>query len=77
MPSLVVRNVDPELMRQLKRKAVEHGRSAEEEHREILRNALGEKRADLPDFKAMLMAIPSGHDDLFQRDRSTGRKIDL
>jgi plasmid stability protein len=67
MATLIVRNVDVELVKQLRHKAVEHGRSAEEEHREILRKALAEKRVELPDFKAMLMAIPPGDDDLFQQ----------
>lgn len=41
MPAnLHVRNVDDELIVRLKRQAAEHGRSAEAEHREILRAAL-------------------------------------
>lgn len=38
--NLIVRNVDPLIVQALKRAAVEHGRSAEAEHREILRTAL-------------------------------------
>ncbi len=38
--SLVVRNVDEDLVFALKQMAVAHGRSAESEHREILRSAL-------------------------------------
>lgn len=38
--SLHVRNVDDELVLRLKRRAAENGRSAEAEHREILRTAL-------------------------------------
>jgi plasmid stability protein len=38
--SLLVRNVDEELVARLKRRAARHGRSAEAEHREILRQAL-------------------------------------
>ncbi len=41
MPAnLHVRNVDDELIVRLKRQAAEHGRSAEAEHREILKKAL-------------------------------------
>jgi plasmid stability protein len=41
MPSsLHVRNLDDELVARLKRRAARHGRSAEAEHREILRQAL-------------------------------------
>jgi antitoxin FitA len=38
--SLHVRNIEPELIARLKRRAARHGRSAEAEHREILRQAL-------------------------------------
>ena len=41
MPAnLHVRNVDEEIIARLKRRAARHGRSAEAEHREILRSAL-------------------------------------
>lgn len=38
--SLQVRNVDEELVARLKRRAARNGRSAEAEHRELLRHAL-------------------------------------
>ena len=38
--SLHVRNVEDELIARLKRRAARHGRSAEAEHREILKQAL-------------------------------------
>ncbi len=40
MGQLTVRNVAAELVRTLKERAAAHGRSAEAEHREILREAL-------------------------------------
>jgi plasmid stability protein len=40
MASLHVRNVDDRLVKRLKQRAARHGRSAEAEHREILRQAL-------------------------------------
>lgn len=40
MGQLTVRNVDDEIIRQLKIRAAENGRSAEAEHREILRQVL-------------------------------------
>lgn len=40
MPTLTVRNLDAHLVRRLRIRAAEHGRSAEAEHREILRAAL-------------------------------------
>ena len=39
--NLVVRNIEPAVVQALKLAAARHGRSAEAEHREILRNALG------------------------------------
>ena len=38
--NLVVRNVDPSVVLALKQRAAAHGRSAEAEHREILRAVL-------------------------------------
>lgn len=38
--NLHVRNIEDELIARLKRRAARHGRSAEAEHREILRQAL-------------------------------------
>jgi plasmid stability protein len=40
MASLHVRNLDDNLIAKLKTRAARHGRSAEAEHREILRQAL-------------------------------------
>ena len=40
MAQLTVRNIDERIVTALKKRAVEHGRSAEAEHREILRESL-------------------------------------
>jgi plasmid stability protein len=40
MATLTVRNLDDAIVRRLRIRAAEHGRSAEAEHREILRTAL-------------------------------------
>jgi plasmid stability protein len=40
MATLTVRNLDDDIVRRLRIRAAEHGRSAEAEHREILRLAL-------------------------------------
>lgn len=53
--NLHVRNVDDELILRLKRRAARHGRSAEAEHREILRIAL-EPEAEL-DMRSLLAQI--------------------
>lgn len=43
--NLQVRNLEDDLIVRLKRRAARHGRSAEAEHREILRQALSSKIA--------------------------------
>ena len=48
MATLTVRNLDDDLVRQLRIRAAEHGRSAEAEHREILRAVLTGAAAQLP-----------------------------
>ena len=71
---LIVRNVGEEIVRALKRRAARHGRSAEAEHREILRNALNE---DLQSgsFKALLASIPDvGADEDFVVERDLPRQ---
>jgi plasmid stability protein len=63
--------------RRLKLRAAEHGRSAESEHREILRAALitGPTGKSLKDA---LMSMPDvGGDDDFARPVDTGREVEL
>jgi len=73
MAQLIVRNLDDELVRLLKARAAANGRSAEEEHRRILRTALRSKR--LADH---LRAIPNvGEDADFQRVDELPRSVEL
>lgn len=72
MAQLIVRNIEAAVVQQLKRNAAEHGRSAEEEHREILRKALCPRHPSVPNFKALLIGIPPG-EDIFVRQRDLGR----
>jgi antitoxin FitA len=44
MATLTVRNLDEEVVKELRIRAAEHGRSAEAEHRDILRAALAGRR---------------------------------
>lgn len=64
--NLIVRNIDESLARALKQRAADRGRSAEAEHREILREALqGPHRRSLTEF---LHAMPDvGLDEDFVR----------
>lgn len=70
MPQLIVRNLEEKVVRQLKKRAGEHGVSMEEEHRRILRGVLmPEKKAR--SFWEHLTSMPDvGDDSIFERDRS-------
>lgn len=77
MAQLIVRNIDEELVRLLKVRAAERGRSAEAEHREILRQAL-QPQGGSKSFDAFLLEMPDvGDDDDFERLRDTGRGVEL
>lgn len=72
MAQLIVRNIDEQVVRALKRRAAENGRSAEAEHRELLQAALlGPQR---PSFKDFLLALPAVE---LRRSRSRPRKVSL
>jgi plasmid stability protein len=59
--SLLVRNVDDELVRELKLRAARHNRSAEAEHREILRQALStEPNASFRELAARVRELTRG-----------------
>jgi antitoxin FitA len=59
--SLIVRNVDDELVRRLKMRAARHNRSAEAEHREILRQALsGEPSEAFAEMAARMRSLTRG-----------------
>lgn len=61
MASLHVRNLDDDLVTRLKRRAARHGRSAEAEHREILRQALaGEAEMSWDEMAARLREMTKG-----------------
>ena len=77
MAQLIVRNIDEDLVRLLRIRAAEHGRSAEAEHREILRVAL-QPGGDPKSFDAFLLEMPDvGDDEDFKRIRDTGRPLEL
>ena len=73
MAQLIVRNLDDDLVRRLRQRAASHGRSAEEEHRVILRAAL--RSHDLADH---LVAIPDVGDDRdFERQTELPPDVEL
>jgi antitoxin FitA len=72
MAQLIVRDLPTELVVALKRRAAKRNRSAEQEHREILRAALkGPTRRPLA---VVLKAIPNvGEDSDFRREQRDRR----
>ncbi len=75
MTRLLVRDLEPEVVKALKQRAAKHGRSAEAEHREILKQALlGPKKKS---FAQVLMTMPNvGLDSDFERiDDSEGSDV--
>ena len=76
MAQLIVRNLPDDLVLALKRRAARANRSAEEEHREILRMALqGTRRRTLAQ---LLTAMPNvGEDADFQRSQDDARSPDF
>jgi plasmid stability protein len=74
---LVVRHLDAEVVRALKLRAARHGRSAEAEHREILRQALLPAKPRRP-LKELLLSMPDVGDDAdFERASDHGREVTL
>jgi antitoxin FitA len=74
MAQLLVRDVPQDVVQALKRRAAEHGRSAEAEHRIILEEALGAGRAAFRKRAAELREatrgrISVGSEELIRQDR--------
>jgi antitoxin FitA len=77
MAQLLVRNIEDSVVRELKLRAVRHGRSAEEEHREILRGALRQSGPPAS-LKQLLAEMPDvGEDRDFERPPDRGRSVEL
>lgn len=75
MGQLIVRNVDEKLIRALKVRAAQKRRSAEAEHREILREALASRRSRRTLKDAILDMPAVGEDADFERPKDFGRKV--
>ena len=77
MAQLIVRNLEESLVRELKIRAARNGRSAEEEHREILREALKPEHSHTS-LKQLISEMPNvGDDSDFARIDDRGRDIEL
>jgi plasmid stability protein len=76
MPQLIVRNLDQDTAQALRVRAARNGRSAEAEHREILRQALSPRPPKT--LREMLLAMPDVGDDAdFERSPDLGREVEL
>lgn len=76
MPSLLVRNLEPEIIEALKYRAALNGRSTEMEHRYILKEVLLtlKKRS----FAEVLASMPDvGQDSDFERQQNTQETPDV
>lgn len=73
---LIVRNLEEEVVQALRLRAARHGRSAEAEHREILRQALLPAKEKKP-LKDLLLAMPEGEETDFERAPDRGRDVEL
>jgi plasmid stability protein len=74
---LLVRDIETDVVRELKVRAARHGHSAEEEHRQILREALGSK-GPTKSLKEMLLGMPdAGEDRDFARPEDRGRAVEI
>ena len=77
MAQLLVRDIESDVVRELKVRAANHGHSAEEEHRQILREALRPKEPG-KSLKELLLAMPDVGDDRdFERLEDRGRPVEL
>jgi antitoxin FitA len=71
MAQLLVRNLEDEVVAELKKRAARNRRSVEAEHREILRSALGHGPGR-QSLKGVLLSMPpAGEDDDFARFSSS------
>lgn len=72
MAQLIVRNLNDGILRRLKVRAAQNGRSAEAEHREILKEVLMSPR-NMRSLRDLLFAMPEvGDDDDFDAPGLSG-----
>lgn len=77
MAQLLVRDIESNVVRELKLRAARNGHSAEEEHRQILREAL-RTQGPAKSLKELLLEMPAGGEDQdFERPEDRGRPIEL
>jgi plasmid stability protein len=77
MAQLIVRNLEEQVVNELKIRAARQGHSAEEEHRQILREALIQKGKRDPLKKRLLEMPDVGEESDFERPLDYGRSDEL
>lgn len=78
MPQLLVRDIEPAVVRKLRSRAAAEGVSVEEAHRRVLRAALVGTRADpQKNFLDYLRSIPTGGAIKFPRSTDLPRGVSL
>lgn len=77
MAQLIVRNLEDDVVKALRKRAARKGHSTEAEHREILRDVLTPRRG-AKSLKDLLLDMPdAGDDEDFSRPRAKGRRVRL
>lgn len=78
MPQLLVRGIEPAVVKELRSSAAAQGVSVEEAHRRLLRSALVGNRPDRRrNFVEYLRAVPQGNDMEFSRATDLPRQVAL
>jgi len=78
MPQLLVRDLEPAIVRKLRSQAASLGISVEEAHRRLLRAALlGDAPGPKDNFIEYLRSVPSGEDIEFPRSHDLPRPVEL
>ena len=77
MPQLLVRDLEPLIVKKLRSRAAALGVSVEEAHRRLLRSALLGSPGPQKNFIEYLRSIPSGEPVEFPRGKDLPREIAL
>lgn len=78
MPQLLVRHIEPAVVKRLRSRAAAQGVSVEEAHRRILRAVLiGQQPGPKGSFIEYLRSIPAGGTIVFPRAEDRPRDVDL
>ena len=78
MPQLLVRDIEPAIVKKVRSRAAAQGVSVEEAHRRLLRSTLvGNRPGPRSNFLEYLRSIPRGEDVEFPRSPDLPRTIAL